>query len=244
MLAFRTEDAFSYVASDATSVYRKKCTEAVRQFVHLADDVFVVYDRVGADDPSYGKEWLLRTQNEPLIEGALATADCGEGRICCRTLLPAGADLRKVGGPGREFWASGKNWELDRKFLANAAARAREIGVGPYFGNWRIEVSPSRPAADDRFLHVLNATVSRGGRPVVSRYVRTDTEDVALVVIPDCKVEGMRGTLKAAVGFNRTGDVAARLNYTLYGTAGEKLLERRFNLNNKVTPQSGVLLER
>ncbi len=240
VLAFRTGDAFSYVASDATAAYGKKCTEAVRQFVHLADDVFIVYDRMGASDPSYRKEWLLHSQNEPRVEGSLAIADCGEGRICCRTLLPAGASIAKVGGPGREFWASGKNWELDPRFLSNAKKRAKEYGIGPYFGNWRIEVSPSVPAADDRFLHVLNATVSSGGKPVECRYERTDAEDVAVIAIPDCEADGMRGALTARIGFNRTGEVRATIRYWLHDPDGRKLLERSFVLGPDVMPQKGV----
>ena len=35
VLAFETNDDFTYIASDATKLYGKKCTEAVRQFVHL-----------------------------------------------------------------------------------------------------------------------------------------------------------------------------------------------------------------
>lgn len=240
VLAFRTGDAFSYVAADATKLYRDKCTEAVRQFVHLGDDVFVVYDRVGASDCAYRKEWLLHTQNEPKIESGLMTADCGAGRIFCRTLLPAGAGFAKVGGPGKEFWASGKNWELDPKFVKRAYERAEKCGVGPYFGNWRMEVLPAKPAADDRFLHVINVTGSKGGRPVECRYVRTDGEDVAFVVLPDCEIEGERGILKAAVSFNRFGPVGARILYALYGSGDEKRLERTIVLDNAVMPQSGV----
>ena len=243
VLAFRTEDIFSYVASDATSVYRKKCTEAVRQFIHIADDVFVVYDRVGASDPSYRKQWLLHTQNEPKVEGSLVTADCGKGRICCRTLLPSAYTIDKVGGPGREFWASGKNWELDPKFLTRASKRAQVCGIGPYFGNWRIEVSPSAPSADDRFLHVLNATTSVGGKPVECRYVRSENEDGVFIVIPDYEIEGKRGVLKARVGFNRNGEVRATIWYGLFDVSGQKVVERKFELSPVVVPQSGVFCD-
>ena len=208
--------------------------------MHLADDVFIVYDRMGASDPSYRKEWLFHSQNEPKVEGSLAIADCGQGRICCRTLLPANSSIAKVGGPGREFWASGKNWELDPEFLSRASKRAQESGIGPYFGNWRIEVFPSALAADDRFLHVLNATTSADGKPVECRYVQSENEDGAYIVVPDCEVEGKRGVLKAHVGFNRKGDVRATIWYGLFDISGQKVLERKFELSPAVVPQSGV----
>lgn len=241
VLAFHTDALVSYVAADATKLYRDKCTEAVRQFVHLGDDVFVVYDRVGASDPGYRKEWLLHTQNEPKIDGALVFADCGKGRLFCRTLLPAGAKIEKTGGPGKEFWASGKNWELDPGFVTRAAARAEKCGVGPYFGNWRIEVKPAAAAPDDRFLHVLNATGSDGGVPVECRYVRTETGDAAFIVLPECELEGRRGVLKAAVVFNRTGAVGAKVRYALYGEDGGKLFGHELVLGDTVMPQRGVM---
>lgn len=67
--AFETNDTFTYIASDATICYGKKCKEAVRQFVFLYPDYIIVYDRVTSSDPSYRKEWLLHTQNKPEMKG-------------------------------------------------------------------------------------------------------------------------------------------------------------------------------
>ena len=80
VLAFETNGDYTYVASDATALYGKKCTEAVRQFVYLPPDTFVVYDRVGAADPSDRKAWLLHVKDEPRIDGKLLVADSGKGQ--------------------------------------------------------------------------------------------------------------------------------------------------------------------
>lgn len=244
VLAFRTEDTFSYIAADATKLYREKCTESIRQFIHLFDDIFVVYDRVGSSNASYRKEWLLHTQNEPKTDGPLIVAECGKGRLFCNTLLPERADLKKVGGPGREFWASGKNWDLHPDFVVSANKRAKEIGVGPYFGNWRVEVSPAEAALNDRFLHVINVSGTDSGKPIECRKVQTETEDKAIITIPDCEVDGLRGKLEAEIGFNRVGPVMASVKYSLFDGSGKNILSRSFVLDAKVTPQSGVFCKR
>jgi len=199
VLAFETNQRFTYIASDATKVYREKCTEAVRQFIHVQPDVFIVYDRVGASDPTYRKEWLLHTQNEPELKGKTLRADCGNGRLYCETLLPADAKLATVGGPGREFWASGKNWALDPRFVERAAQRAKATGVGPYFGAWRLEVSPTGPAADDRFLHVITVGDKTLAHPIEARSVSRGNRDGVVLRF------GNGSTI--AFAFNRTGPV-------------------------------------
>ena len=65
----------------------------------------------------------------------------------CRTLLPANAKIKTVGGPGKEFWAAGKNWELVDRGLK---PENREM-----MGQWRVEVSPGTAQKEDFFLHVI-----------------------------------------------------------------------------------------
>ena len=63
-VAFETNDVYSYVAGDATACYLpEKCGLALRQFVFIYPDYFVICDRVTSTDPSYKKEWLLHTLN-------------------------------------------------------------------------------------------------------------------------------------------------------------------------------------
>lgn len=239
--AFSTGSLFTYIAADAEPVYRDKGTEVVRQFVHVQPDFFVVYDRLSATDAAYKKEWLLHTQNEPVITNKLLRADCGKGRLFCETLLPEKAVLTKVGGPGREFWASGKNWELDPVFVKQAEARAAKRGTGPYFGNWRLEVAPSAPNTDDRFLHVLTATDTSCEKPVAARLIRDDARDGVVLTVPGYKNKGREGTLTVRILFNRAGEIGGEAHYTVRNADGSEISSGRFAFENSVTPQAGVL---
>ena len=70
LAAFQANQHFAYVAGDATACYSdRKCQLALRQFVFVKPDCFVVCDRVRSTSPEYRKAWLLHTQNEPLVEG-------------------------------------------------------------------------------------------------------------------------------------------------------------------------------
>ena len=179
------------------------------------------------------------SQNEPVITNKLRT-DCGKGRLFCQTLLPENAVLTKVGGPGREFWASGKNWELDPVFVKQAEARAATRGTGPYFGNWRLEVSPSAPRVDDRFLHVLTATDTSREKPVAARLIRDDTRDGVVLTVPGYKIKDRDGTLTVAIVFNRTGEIGGEARYTFKDADGSEISSGRFAFENIVTPQAGV----
>ena len=225
VLAFETNDDYTYIASDATALYGKKCTEAVRQFVHLLPDTFIVYDRVGAA-PTDRKAWLLHVKDEPRVDGKLLVADSGKGRLFCETILPEDATLEKIGGPGKEFWSNGKNWEPDAAFLASAERGAKRTGRGPYMGAWRLEVAPGAARANDRFLHVLTAGTT-GILPVAPATHRLQTADhdgVALT-LPDGR--------RAEVNFNRTGAVGGTI--TIAGAT------RTFT--STIQPQSGILLK-
>ena len=204
VLAFETNPDFTYIASDLTETYGKKCTACVRQFVHLQPDVFVVYDRVVAADPAYRKEWLLHTHAEPSVDGRVVRTDSGEGRLVCETLLPTAPEIVKVGGPGKEFWSNGKNWELHPKFLDSAAKTAQKDGMGPFWGNWRFSVSPSTESAEDRFLHVL--TVGKAvslSAPVRAKLLVRDEREGTVIDLPDGR--------QVALVFNRSGEVGGRI---------------------------------
>jgi heparin/heparan-sulfate lyase len=160
LTAFEVTDDYVYVAGDATACYQhgvvkregapnlgEKCTLVTRQLVFLKPNQFVVFDRVTTTAPSYRKDWLLHTAHEPVVTDRTFRADQEEGRMFCRTLLPTDATIRKVGGPGQEFLAAGKNWKLvDRGLKPENKAM---------MGQWRVEVSPGTARQEDFFLHVI-----------------------------------------------------------------------------------------
>lgn len=225
LLGYETNDDYTYIASDAAPCYGEKTPECVRQFVYLMPDWFIVYDRVTAEEPSYKKEWLLHTVNEPSFTGNILKADCGRGRLFCQTLLPENAVIEKIGGPGKEYWANGKNWEVEADFDRRARARAKAQGHDVYFGAWRESVSPAVPARSDRFLHVLTAADTDTDSAPLAVLLRDDYRDGVLLELPD----GRRVT----VFFNRAGEVG-----------GEIMIDgSKKQFTDKVQPQAGVGLE-
>ena len=141
IVAYETNDWYTYVCGDATRAYSpKKMRSFTRQFVYFRPDVFVVFDRVTATRADFPKTWLLHSIEEPIVEGNRFIIQHGEGKLFGYTLLPENPRIEKVGGPGKEFWVAGKNYPVD---------------AGPEAGAWRLEVKPSSPTETDFFLHVL-----------------------------------------------------------------------------------------
>jgi heparin/heparan-sulfate lyase len=165
VVAFETSPDYSYVAGDATPCYHeKKCRLALRQFVFLPPNHFVVFDRVTSTQPEYKKTWLLHTASEPAIQGTVFRAAHQEGRLFCRTLLPERAGVVKIGGPGKQFWSDGRNWPLPKGY--------RTPDTTPLLGQWRVEVSPSKERAEDLFLHLIQVGDRALKRMVDSKLVR------------------------------------------------------------------------
>ena len=218
--AFETGPHFTYVAGDATACYRpEKCARALRQFVFVMPRHFVVCDRVTSTKAEYRKEWLLHTQNEPQVEGREFRADHEEGRLFCRTLYPGDAVLSRVGGPGKEFWACGRNWST----LPEIEKQWKEKGL---LGNWRVEVAPGAPRTEDVFLHLLQA----GDRTLAAMDPSELVEQGGAV-----GVKFGTGGRSCTVLFATRGEAAGRIRIV---SGGRTVVDRE--LVRQVMPQSGL----
>lgn len=175
VLAHFESDSFSYLKGDLTPGYNsRKASDVRRSFVfeNLSDSkvpaAMVIFDHIVSTDRSFRKYFLLHTVEEPaILKGGFKVARTGNGyggELLCTTLLPMKADISKVGGPGKEFWVFGKNWE--------------NIGPDPLGegGRWRVEVSPSTPAEEDCFLNVIQ--VSDAGSKAYGKVSRIDGKEV------------------------------------------------------------------
>jgi heparin/heparan-sulfate lyase len=166
-VAFETHDEYAYVAGDATEGYHpEKCRLALRQFVFVPPDYFVVFDRVCSTGPEARKTWLLHTAREPIIRQNVFSADQEEGRLFCRTILPEGAKLARVGGAGKQFWSGGRNWSLPEGFRAPETTEL--------LGQWRVEVTPIEQKEEDLFLHLIQVGDASLKTMVQSELVRED----------------------------------------------------------------------
>ena len=215
--AFRTTSDYTYIASDATACYHPdKCRLALRQFVHIQPDIFVIFDRVQTVQPDQQTTWLLHTVEEPRIETDRFSADHRDGRLWCRTFLPRDARLSKVGGPGKEFWSDGRNWPLP----TNSWPRQTELT-----GRWRLEVSPSEPATNVYFLHVIEVGDRLTKTNMCSSWLQEDAERAG--------VEFRFGEREVSVSFRKNGDAACEIRIQGEGKSiGE-------TLDNTTLPQSG-----
>jgi len=158
--AFETNKDYVYIAGDATACYQhggikktgqsylgEKCTLVTRQIVYLIPNHFIIFDRVVSTNADYLKDWLLHTAYKPEINDKIIRAEHNKGRMLCKTILPKDAVLKAVGGPGREFWAAGKNWDIVRDGLTE-----ENLAL---MGQWRVEVTPGQARKKDVFLHVI-----------------------------------------------------------------------------------------
>jgi hypothetical protein len=144
---FGVGDDYYYMCGDATNAYNlkdfKKCELFTREIVYIHEidpPVIVIFDRVVSTKRTSRKTWLLHTHEEPQIGGAAATISQKHGgQLIVQSLLPAKAQIRVVGGPGKEYWVDDPG--------INVAERVN--------GAWRIEVSPSDEEASTNFLTVL-----------------------------------------------------------------------------------------
>lgn len=150
---------YTYLKGDLHRAYSDKIAGYERSFMflNLKNDahpgVLIVFDRVAASNKSFRKVWLLHGLQELDVNGNRIvfrnTRPRYNGKLIVDTLLPATNDtlITKIGGPGKEFWVAGKNYD--------AFLKPGTINEG---SGWRVEVSPRQPHETDFFLHVLQAT--------------------------------------------------------------------------------------
>ncbi|MBM3888215.1 MAG: hypothetical protein FJ388_03720 [Verrucomicrobia bacterium] len=225
-LAFESDRLFAYTATDATPVYSAaKCAQMTRQFVYLAPDHFVVFDRVVSTQPGYAKSWLLHAGNEPDIARREFRADNEGGRLFCRTLYPLDAVIEKIGGAGKEFWTDGRNWPIE-DFWQTPGSRDwwKRYGKGlteppAAMGRWRVEVKPGAARADDCFLHVIQVSAQN-----VPRMIESEVRESGGRII----LNFAANTRTCTFIFNKTGPIGGSLRIAQDGKAVvDKALENR-----------------
>ncbi len=230
-LAFEAGPHFAYAATDATGTYHSnKCARMTRQFLFVPPDHFVVFDRVASKQADYPKTWLLHTANEPVIAGREFHADQDRGRLFCRTLLPADAVLEAVGGPGREFWADGKNWPIpENSPYLRDMGMTNAADVPETVGRWRVEVKPGAARAEDGFLHLIEV----GDQTVLTAMTPSS-------LIEDDRTAGVEfqaGTRTVRVLFNKDGETGGHIRLM---EGGQVLADRP--LATGVQKQEGLAL--
>lgn len=177
---------YSYLKGDITSAYSDKVKDVRRSFVflNLKDSTvpasLVIYDHVVSSDPGFRKFWLLHSIEEPSVDGTeftvARTMDGDSGMLKNTVLLPEkdNVSITAVGGPGKEFWVFGTNYPN--------AATSRPDPANER-GEWRVEVVPVNPSAEDCFLNVIQVADNSCGS--FNDVRRIDGDKVAGAMISD-----------------------------------------------------------
>jgi heparin/heparan-sulfate lyase len=183
---------YAFIAGDITAAYGPKAERVTRSMATLFTGdarypaVLVLFDRVNAAKETFKKTWLLHSFEEPVLAGDGATivgagSAAPGGQLHIRPLLPEGAVIRKVGGPGKEFWVDSVATNYAIPETAKPPVEA---------GAWRVEIAPGRPQREDEFLTVL--TVMEAGTPAPAA-VRIDGSNVVGVAFLNRAVLFARG---------------------------------------------------
>ena len=162
-LPFYTSDRYTICGGDATACYAEgKCQEAIRQFVYIKPDYFVIYDRVESVKPDQDKVFLLHTIGEPMLKNNVWRSVGGQGALFTRMLLPQNHRAEIIGGEGNEFVAGGVHYPLFYKDRFGCT------------GKYRIEfTAPEDKTA--RFLTVLQ-TADQGEAEMVDCKLQQDAK--------------------------------------------------------------------
>jgi len=148
LIAFAAGRHAAGCAGDATAAYAgAKLQRAVRAFFHLrpegpgpdAVDTFVVHDDVRTRR-GLPATWVIHSIERPKLAGRRFLISHDGGQLTGEVLRPRRAELKVVGGPGRECWVDGR----DHPPL--------KTQPDPEAGAWRIELP-----FDDEALVLLHA---------------------------------------------------------------------------------------
>ncbi len=203
---------YSYISGDITNAYTDKVSEVTRSMVTLnLDDVnypssLIAYDRITSVDPTFKKTWLIHSIQEPNVDANTITIvrDEGDyaGKLVTESILPAGPNITKIGGPGYQFWVE----DSSTNYMVVPDKADEEPGA------WRVEVSPSSDQAQDFFLHVMTVmddTQTNG--PTIESI--TNNNDVVVTRLLD-----------RAVVFGRQSTLLSTASFKVPGTGTTKIL--------------------
>ena len=196
-LGFTQNDRYLVTGGDATKCYSdKKCKEAVRMFVYIKPDYFVIYDRLESVKPDQQKVFVLHAQNELTQKDGVWTNTEFKGKLFTRTLLPKDAKAEVIGGPGKEFWTNNQNFPVGSRY--DDVWKKRN-----FLGRYRLEVSPAEQTCGTRMLHVLQAADIDTPAMIPVKLLQDKTRDGAELTLPTGE--------KAQVWFTRTGKPEAEV---------------------------------
>jgi hypothetical protein len=258
--AYNSPDYQYFKHSNPDKRNKPKLDLFTRSMIYLpGSNDLVIFDRINALDPSYRKAWLLHCVARPEVSGRLVKAEvpghiedfdgdtatitwiggvlpppdpADPGRLIVKTFLPAEHIIRRIGGEGYEFWVRGKNRVMSpgRKTIITPGAPGARVEAG----SWRLEVSPTKPAKFDNFLHLIHiGDTSTKSLPPAEMVTAEDEKMVGLSVGRWLAMFGRKGEVDSAFTYRAPAgkiehlvvDLQRGQRYRVSGIAGgEKTL--------------------
>lgn len=150
---------YSHISGDIADAYSDKASEVLRSMSFMTLEgkahkgVLFVADKVSVRDECFKKTALVHMQEQPYVNDNIVyvnnTSAEHRGAMQMHILLPQRAEIKKVGGEGKEFLINTENYPIldkDKNFSAVGALEA---------GAWRIEISGKDKNKTDYMLSVL-----------------------------------------------------------------------------------------
>ena len=153
---------YSLVVGDGTKAYSsRKLSQFIRNFLFIYPDIIVIYDRIKTTRKTFLPRWLVHFSKTPQIDGKNIFLSGGEPYLSILNLLPLNSRIKRIGGPGKEFWVNGRNFPPRRK----------KVHRGETPGRWRIEISPGEKTEKTEFLNIILINTPKTKSPMVEKIV-------------------------------------------------------------------------
>jgi hypothetical protein len=99
---FEVKDEYARVKGDISEAVKQDCKLWTRELVFLGYKYLLVLDRIETQDKPVQRTWQIHFTTQPTVDGPLASAVAGKGKLFCRTLLPKDAVVS--GKPVRNYF--------------------------------------------------------------------------------------------------------------------------------------------
>ena len=194
---------------DATECYSPdKCQEAIRFFVFVKPDIFIVYDRITSKNDDQNKYFVLHTQNQLLKKSDTWYSRNGDGALFIKSLLPKQSKVNVIGGENHEFVANGKNFMI-------SIEQQPWLKKKNWLGQYRLEITAPRARKKERFLTVLQSADTQKEAMTTCKLFQDETYDSVEFLCND----GAVGTVR----FCRDGEPGGQIQLL---KEGKVLLKR------------------
>ena len=216
IVAFSTNEYFTYVAGDATNTYRSSKAEKVtRQFIHIQSDIFICFDRVVSTQASYKKDFILRTGNQPIINGKKLTIQHEGGEMVMTNLLPINSTINTHYG----FSVNGMNFPIAN--IANFLPEQKSC-----LGMYRTEISTLNQTKKIEFLNFIQVGKTGNINQVTPLVTNNSTFSI---------ISFSFNNLSYEFGFQKTGELGGYYKIVNLQTGNIICQE---NLSNSIMQQS------